>query len=140
MIRRPPRSTPLYSSAASDVYKRQIWHPVTMLRVVLPWMTIVQMPMVVIVQMPMVVSVDAVGAPIPRPKKEIGTDANTDAPRESAIPVIARPWRPEHRRIIRPPPGSVDHSWVIIRYIYHVGIRRRDFDTVVRLGYLDLRG
>ena len=25
MIRRPPRSTPLYSSAASDVYKRQ-WH------------------------------------------------------------------------------------------------------------------
>src|SRR5450759_1075209 len=26
MIRRPPRSTPLYSSAASDVYKRQIEH------------------------------------------------------------------------------------------------------------------
>src|SRR5660397_138020 len=27
MIRRPPRSTPLYSSAASDVYKRQdIWY------------------------------------------------------------------------------------------------------------------
>ena len=25
MIRRPPRSTPLYSSAASDVYKRQRW-------------------------------------------------------------------------------------------------------------------
>ena len=25
MIRRPPRSTPLYSSAASDVYKRQIF-------------------------------------------------------------------------------------------------------------------
>src|SRR3546814_5433775 len=25
MIRRPPRSTPLYSSAASDVYKRQGW-------------------------------------------------------------------------------------------------------------------
>src|SRR5660398_183232 len=25
MIRRPPRSTPLYSSAASDVYKRQHW-------------------------------------------------------------------------------------------------------------------
>src|SRR5665647_3819072 len=25
MIRRPPRSTPLYSSAASDVYKRQPW-------------------------------------------------------------------------------------------------------------------
>ena len=25
MIRRPPRSTPLYSSAASDVYKRQIY-------------------------------------------------------------------------------------------------------------------
>src|SRR5660398_111469 len=25
MMRRPPRSTPLYSSAASDVYKRQIW-------------------------------------------------------------------------------------------------------------------
>ena len=25
MIRRPPRSTPLYSSAASDVYKRQDW-------------------------------------------------------------------------------------------------------------------
>src|SRR5660398_282051 len=24
MIRRPPRSTPLYSSAASDVYKRQL--------------------------------------------------------------------------------------------------------------------
>ena len=28
MIRRPPRSTPLYSSAASDVYKRQVWHVV----------------------------------------------------------------------------------------------------------------
>ena len=28
MIRRPPRSTPLYSSAASDVYKRQVQeHP-----------------------------------------------------------------------------------------------------------------
>src|SRR5674476_292940 len=26
MIRRPPRSTPLYSSAASDVYKRQRVH------------------------------------------------------------------------------------------------------------------
>src|SRR5660397_119595 len=26
MIRRPPRSTPLYSSAASDVYKRQYVH------------------------------------------------------------------------------------------------------------------
>src|SRR5674476_521176 len=26
MIRRPPRSTPLYSSAASDVYKRQALH------------------------------------------------------------------------------------------------------------------
>ena len=26
MIRRPPRSTPLYSSAASDVYKRQIYN------------------------------------------------------------------------------------------------------------------
>ena len=25
MIRRPPRSTPLYSSAASDVYKRQVY-------------------------------------------------------------------------------------------------------------------
>src|SRR5660398_295821 len=32
MIRRPPRSTPLYSSAASDVYKRQdehVWHHVS---------------------------------------------------------------------------------------------------------------
>ena len=29
MIRRPPRSTPLYSSAASDVYKRQVLcHPI----------------------------------------------------------------------------------------------------------------
>src|SRR5660397_269719 len=27
IIRRPPRSTPLYSSAASDVYKRQEEHP-----------------------------------------------------------------------------------------------------------------
>ena len=27
MIRRPPRSTPLYSSAASDVYKRQVLNP-----------------------------------------------------------------------------------------------------------------
>src|SRR5665647_3975846 len=26
MIRPPPRSTPLYSSAASDVYKRQVQH------------------------------------------------------------------------------------------------------------------
>ena len=35
MIRRPPRSTPLYSSAASDVYKRQvctvIQHPFSMI-------------------------------------------------------------------------------------------------------------
>src|SRR5660397_98650 len=29
MIRRPPRSTPLYSSAASDVYKRQPFRVVT---------------------------------------------------------------------------------------------------------------
>ena len=28
MIRRPPRSTPLYSSAASDVYKRQTLSPI----------------------------------------------------------------------------------------------------------------
>src|SRR5660397_275338 len=33
MIRRPPRSTPLYSSAASDVYKRQLQsHPGPLLR------------------------------------------------------------------------------------------------------------
>src|ERR1039458_1371767 len=108
-----------------------ICHPVTMTRVVLPRMAIARMSSVA--------SVDAVIAPIPRPEKEIGTDADTDAPRESAIPVIARPWRPEHRRIIRPPPGSVDHRWVVVRHIYHVGIRRRDFDAVVRLGYLDLR-
>src|SRR5450759_5807437 len=31
MIRRPPRSTPLYSSAASDVYKRQRQHRITKL-------------------------------------------------------------------------------------------------------------
>ena len=31
MIRRPPRSTPLYSSAASDVYKRQLWFTVRVL-------------------------------------------------------------------------------------------------------------
>ena len=30
MIRRPPRSTPLYSSAASDVYKRQVLPPAAM--------------------------------------------------------------------------------------------------------------
>src|ERR1039457_3678524 len=108
-----------------------IWHPVAMPRVVLPRMTIFRMARVA--------SVDAVIAPIPRPEKEIGTDADTDAPRESAIPAIARPWRPEHRRVIRPPPGSVDHRWVVVRHIYHVGIRRRDFDAVVRLGYLDLR-
>src|SRR5660398_302858 len=30
MIRRPPRSTPLYSSAASDVYKRQVPHGVAL--------------------------------------------------------------------------------------------------------------
>src|SRR5450759_5149016 len=29
MIRRPPRSTPLYSSAASDVYKRQLYDRLT---------------------------------------------------------------------------------------------------------------
>src|SRR5665647_366455 len=29
MIRRPPRSTPLYSSAASDVYKRQLRNTLT---------------------------------------------------------------------------------------------------------------
>src|SRR5665647_3091944 len=32
MIRRPPRSTPLYSSAASDVYKRQARHLAAHLR------------------------------------------------------------------------------------------------------------
>src|SRR5450759_5941960 len=31
MIRRPPRSTPLYSSAASDVYKRQLLGLVTVI-------------------------------------------------------------------------------------------------------------
>src|SRR5660397_292090 len=31
MIRRPPRSTPLYSSAASDVYKRQLQYMVDIL-------------------------------------------------------------------------------------------------------------
>src|SRR5665647_1692414 len=34
MIRRPPRSTPLYSSAASDVYKRQYQRWVTTILVV----------------------------------------------------------------------------------------------------------
>src|SRR5660397_132338 len=33
MIRRPPRSTPLYSSAASDVYKRQERGQTLMLRI-----------------------------------------------------------------------------------------------------------
>ena len=32
MIRRPPRSTPLYSSAASDVYKRQIYRMKSILK------------------------------------------------------------------------------------------------------------
>eukprot|EP00826_Nyctotherus_ovalis_P055783 TRINITY_DN7445_c0_g1_i7.p1 TRINITY_DN7445_c0_g1~~TRINITY_DN7445_c0_g1_i7.p1 ORF type:complete len:204 (-),score=16.00 TRINITY_DN7445_c0_g1_i7:144-719(-) len=32
MIRRPPRSTPLYSSAASDVYKRQVQKKLPMLK------------------------------------------------------------------------------------------------------------
>ena len=32
MIRRPPRSTPLYSSAASDVYKRQVFPSFTSVR------------------------------------------------------------------------------------------------------------
>src|SRR5450759_1723360 len=108
-----------------------IWHPVTMPWIVLPRMTIVRMSMIVIV--------DTVVAPIPRPVKEIDTDADTDAPRESAIPVIAHPWRPVHRRIIRPPPGSVDHRWVVVRHIYDIGIRRRDIDAAVRLVYLDLR-
>ena len=31
MIRRPPRSTPLYSSAASDVYKRQTMNPTALI-------------------------------------------------------------------------------------------------------------
>src|SRR5660397_116139 len=31
MIRRPPRSTPLYSSAASDVYKRQSLNNLTLM-------------------------------------------------------------------------------------------------------------
>ena len=34
MIRRPPRSTPLYSSAASDVYKRQNRY----CEILFPWM------------------------------------------------------------------------------------------------------
>src|SRR5665647_1398521 len=33
MIRRPPRSTPLYSSAASDVYKRQVAQDVEVVEV-----------------------------------------------------------------------------------------------------------
>src|SRR5660398_25360 len=33
MIRRPPRSTPLYSSAASDVYKRQSMRSVQLLEI-----------------------------------------------------------------------------------------------------------
>ena len=33
MIRRPPRSTPLYSSAASDVYKRQLIYYLILLAV-----------------------------------------------------------------------------------------------------------
>src|SRR5660397_271731 len=33
MIRRPPRSTPLYSSAASDVYKRQLQYSLHLQRV-----------------------------------------------------------------------------------------------------------
>ena len=44
MIRRPPRSTPLYSSAASDVYKRQrlasrrpIWSDMTSVDTVTQW-------------------------------------------------------------------------------------------------------
>src|SRR5665647_2792318 len=36
MIRRPPRSTPLYSSAASDVYKRQALAGATPLLAVYP--------------------------------------------------------------------------------------------------------
>src|SRR5660397_213030 len=36
MIRRPPRSTPLYSSAASDVYKRQL-HYILILANCLSW-------------------------------------------------------------------------------------------------------
>src|SRR5674476_315029 len=36
MIRRPPRSTPLYSSAASDVYKRQLALEVLVVRVLRP--------------------------------------------------------------------------------------------------------
>ena len=37
MIRRPPRSTPLYSSAASDVYKRQLLVSPAFERIVLPF-------------------------------------------------------------------------------------------------------
>src|SRR5674476_1266734 len=38
MIRRPPRSTPLYSSAASDVYKRQVNAYVRPLRSLVIWL------------------------------------------------------------------------------------------------------
>eukprot|EP00826_Nyctotherus_ovalis_P066702 TRINITY_DN988_c0_g1_i5.p3 TRINITY_DN988_c0_g1~~TRINITY_DN988_c0_g1_i5.p3 ORF type:complete len:104 (+),score=7.01 TRINITY_DN988_c0_g1_i5:25-312(+) len=34
MIRRPPRSTPLYSSAASDVYKRQAQEDLKVCRII----------------------------------------------------------------------------------------------------------
>ena len=44
MIRRPPRSTPLYSSAASDVYKRQVaqW-PVELLGLVMKGLVVLAM-------------------------------------------------------------------------------------------------
>src|ERR1019366_3561039 len=108
-----------------------IWNPAAMPRIVLPRMTLARMSRVA--------DEDAVIAPIPRPEKQAGADANTDTPRKSAIPAIARPWRPEHRRIVWPPPRSIGCRRVVVRHIDHFRVHRRDFDAGIRLGYADFR-
>src|SRR5450759_5435877 len=47
MIRRPPRSTPLYSSAASDVYKRQGYHRVSILAALVNSVTLIVIVLVI---------------------------------------------------------------------------------------------
>ena len=92
MIRRPPRSTPLYSSAASDVYKRQ--------DLIITGLTVAGLALLVLKQqsaMAAAAGVDPSQVPIENAAAAIGIDANAFARMgiEAAINVGVRaaiPW------------------------------------------------
>jgi hypothetical protein len=113
-----------------------IRHAVTMTGVVLPRplsIGAVRKPVVVIVD-PGVVMV-----PVPAAEEEAVTDDDPAAPGEVAIPAVAVPWTPENRRIVRPPPRTIDDRRVVIRHVHEVGIRRCDVDVIAVLLHLHLR-